>query len=524
MIQFNSLFGFFAFGFIIAGAFLFLAGSGIIHWESLSVEKGKKTLGIGALFLILGIVFFRLEIAEQERLANLPNPTPVIATTAPELETPTPQIETTITPVAPEPEVAAIQVEAENTPATPEFTPTPAVTPTSSPTPTSETPATTSGDDVLVVGRYNLQRTGDSGQGVEPRLTGERWRASLEGLPIYSDPILANGILYLANGNTTTSPSYFYALNASNGRQIWQATLESGGYSAATFYRDKIFVGDSSGTIYAFDALTGDEVWRFPAGGVIYASPTILGDQLYLGNTQGTLYALDIEEGLINKSFQLGQSGESAIVRTASVANDMLYVVAGPDLYKIDPATNELELLYSLDGYYFYSIAIREDIIYGVAESRAPEGEEKRVLLYALTLNGDDFWQMPYEIKGWWTGSNHGHLATVHSEPAVSATTVLLGTAEGVLYAVDRYSGQELWSFETESDRGGIRGASTIVNNTVYFGSWPDYIYGLDIETGEQVYRYTIPTGLDAVWFGDVLIVDGILYVGTGNGYVFAIP
>ena len=104
------------------------------------------------------------------------------------------------------------------------------------------------------------------------------------------------------------------------------------------------------------------------------------------------------------------------------------------------------------------------------------------------------------------------------SAPAVVDGTVYVG-GEGFLYALDAAMGDGRWRFET------VRSAhsSVVVNGVVYVGvgdfETPGHIYAVDAVTGEERWRFE--TGGE-VWSSPA-VVDGVLYVGSADGYVYAI-
>jgi alcohol dehydrogenase (cytochrome c) len=73
------------------------------------------------------------------------------------------------------------------------------------------------------------------------------------------------------------------ALDASNGKPLWERRLPSPSFGCATVANDVVFTATYEGTIYAFSTRTGQQLWhaRMPAG--INSCPTVVGDLLVVG-------------------------------------------------------------------------------------------------------------------------------------------------------------------------------------------------------------------------------------------------
>jgi len=70
------------------------------------------------------------------------------------------------------------------------------------------------------------------------------------------------------------------AVNAATGKVLWQRTLPSMDFGAATVANDVVFTSTYAGTIYAFDTTTGKTLWTTKAPAGINSFPAIDGDTL----------------------------------------------------------------------------------------------------------------------------------------------------------------------------------------------------------------------------------------------------
>jgi alcohol dehydrogenase (cytochrome c) len=73
------------------------------------------------------------------------------------------------------------------------------------------------------------------------------------------------------------------ALDASNGRLLWQRRLPSPSFGCATVANDVVFTSTYDGVVYAFSTRTGKQLWhaKMPAG--INSCPTVVGRLLIVG-------------------------------------------------------------------------------------------------------------------------------------------------------------------------------------------------------------------------------------------------
>ena len=89
---------------------------------------------------------------------------------------------------------------------------------------------------------------------------------------------------------------------------------------------------------------------------------------------------------------------------------------------------------------------------------------------------------------------------------SANRTTVFVGTADGVLRALDIRSGKELWNFTAKSI---INSAPLVAGSLLYAGALDRTLYCLDSETGKELWRYTAEGRIKVppVLWGDVLLI-----------------
>ena len=112
----------------------------------------------------------------------------------------------------------------------------------------------------------------------------------------------------------------------------------------------------------------------------------------------------------------------------------------------------------------------------------------------------------------------------IRSTPAIINDKVYTGADDGNVYCLDANNGQLLWKTATE---GGlimsviqpiaqIRSSPTVLDDKVYVGHLDGYVYCLDANTGNIIWKYRT---FDRV-VSSPAVVDGMAYIGSCDGYV----
>lgn len=123
----------------------------------------------------------------------------------------------------------------------------------------------------------------------------------------------------------------FFALNATTGTPIWQQTLPDPGQQAFTapqvinaelyFASCKIRATSTTSlcTLYAVDATNGGEQWQRSVNGLIVASLTAADGMVYAGSSEGILYALNARTGSLLWTYHAGGLMIKALLATHGV-------------------------------------------------------------------------------------------------------------------------------------------------------------------------------------------------------------
>jgi len=109
-------------------------------------------------------------------------------------------------------------------------------------------------------------------------------------------------------------------------------------------------------------------------------------------------------------------------------------------------------------------------------------------------------------------------LGAVYGVPALTGKLVVVASYDHHLYAFDRESGQEVWTFAAE---GALVGDMTVDGGIAYFGSSDHSIYAIDVASGKSVWEHPFATR-NLVW-GAPAVDDKRVYVGSMDHHVYAL-
>ena len=217
--------------------------------------------------------------------------------------------------------------------------------------------------------------------------------------------------------------------------------------------------------------------WRAATDGDVISSPTIAGDVVFVGSGDGHLYALDLATGA--RRWRL--DAKSPVSSSPAVGGGLVFAASRDgSIFAVDAARG----------------ALRWRLTTG-PELPLPWGHE----------SGDHFISSPAYMNG----------------------TIVVGAADGNVYAIDATSGRVRWRGRTG---GRVRSSPAVADGRVYVGSYDGRVYCFDLATGAQRWRYdTEGVKLESASFGfdrrsiqsSPVVSDGVVYVGARDGFLYAI-
>jgi outer membrane protein assembly factor BamB len=276
------------------------------------------------------------------------------------------------------------------------------------------------------------------------------------------------------------------ALSTTDGRPAWRANTgkpvpfpwghESTDYftSSPTVANGTVVVGGSDGHVYALDARTGARRWRVPTEGRVRSSPAIANGVVYVGSFDGRLYAIDLASGKLRWRFDT----QGTTLESESFGYDRRSIQASP--------------------------AVVDGVVYvGGRDGRS----------YAIDASSGTLkWATEHDETSWVIGS-----------PALGDSLLFEPSSDArFVHALARRDGKEVWRRRSPN----TVWASPILADGIlygadgnYDGTGPGRVFALDAESGVERWVTTLPAPV----MSSPAVRDSLLYVGSDDGYLYAI-
>ena len=247
----------------------------------------------------------------------------------------------------------------------------------------------------------------------------------------------------------------FHCVDAKTGAKRW--TFATGGEisGGANFDGDRVLIGSHDSTLYCLAKKDGKEVWKFKTQGPVNGSGLVRGTQTFVAGCDADLHVVDLKSGKGLAAIPL--QGQAAATAAAFPAGDKLYV---------GTMTNE-----------FHEIDL----------------EQKKITWTYVPKRGQPF----------------------YSSAAVTDKLVIVGGRDKLLHALDRKTGDLVWTFATKNR---IDSSPVVAGERIYFGSSDGGLYVIDL-TGKLVQRIELGRSIVA----SPAISDGRLVIGTTDGHLYCL-
>ena len=257
------------------------------------------------------------------------------------------------------------------------------------------------------------------------------------------------------------------ALDAATGTQKWTAKVSNEVITAPAIGQGLVLVRSNDGRVTAFDAQNGEQRWFYntdlPSLTVRGNAPVVLGPGVaFVGNDDGTLAAMSMADGRLIWNQVVGvPDGRTELERMADVDGAPV-----------------------LDGSTLFASSFKNETV-------AIDGPSGRPL---------------------WTRERGGAGGL-----GLAASSVVVADAAGTVWALDKGTGEPLWSNPTLARRS--LSAPAVHGDYVVVGDFDGYVHWLRLDTGELAARSRV--GGDAVK-AQPLVVDGTLLVQDVGGKITA--
>ena len=347
-----------------------------------------------------------------------------------------------------------------------------------------------------------------------------RWRYATRGA-VDSSPAVAEGIVFAVSRD-----GRLHAVDATTGSAKW--TFATGGerrftapgihgaqprtetmpdpfdvfLSSPAVSNGIVYFGSGDQHVYAVDAGTGTLRWQYRTGDVVHATPAVVNGIVYIGSWDRNLYALDARNGALVWKFETGDDKEIynqiGIASSAAISSDTAYFgCRDGHLYAVDIETGTLRWAHDTHkGWVIASPALHRGVV------------------YFPTSDGQRFKAL--DAKSGATILDFANKAVSFSSPAVVGSTVLYGTSDGWLHAVDTASGQRIGDFQTDGSKENAAGYLDAEGRIDDAKLYSDIT--LDAMMVGLSRMYTLGSVLSSP-----VVVDGTVFFGSTDGNVYAV-
>jgi outer membrane protein assembly factor BamB len=351
--------------------------------------------------------------------------------------------------------------------------------------------------------------------------TGRQIWKRITGGPVSATPAVANGVVYVGSYD-----GKFYALNAQTGAVKWkfatggERRFEAKGLhgmqpknqtiadafdvflSSPVVANGAVYFGSGDGNVYALDAASGELRWKFKTGDVVHASPAFADGVLFFGSWDSYFYAVDAKTGKEKWRFH---GGEDALMHnqigfqsSPAVADGVVYTgCRDSNLYALEAATGKEKWRFN------------NDLSWVITSPAVAQGK------VFFATSDSSLYHVVEAASGKPILREQGK-AYMFSSPAVANDVVLVGVLNGTLEARDLNTGELLWGFQTDAskqNRGWVLTADRKFNQSLLFNSsWREAPL---IATDRQLSVGSI--------FSSPLVVDGVVYFASTDGFLYAL-
>lgn len=250
--------------------------------------------------------------------------------------------------------------------------------------------------------------------------------------------------------------------------------------------------------------------WRFATGGKVRSSPVVAADLVLVGSEDGHLYAIDRANG--HERWRFRTAGP--VTSSPAASKTRVFVVGGG---------GTLHALELESGKLLWKLAVGEPLAY---EQRP--GEPRNWDFYvsspviadtSVVIGGADGVVYAVDESDGTVRWNRAIGGPIRSTPAVSAGTVFIGTMDGALHALALDDGEPRWSFDTEGNRnfprGEVQSSPAVAEGLVVFGARDGYLYAVDAGTGTERWR----SDHDGSWVITSPAISGdLVFAGSSDG------
>ena len=156
----------------------------------------------------------------------------------------------------------------------------------------------------------------------------------------------------------------------------------------------------------------------------------------------------------------------------------------------------------------------------GVAIYGTPSFDDE--LVYIAGYNGKVYAYSEENLATRWVYPREGNMEPIVGGVVVSDGRVYLAGSDGFVYSLDAKTGDFLWAYSTENDKGKrekIWSTPAVSDGTLYIGSFDKKVHAVNTADGTRKWEFLTEGTITAT----PLIINGTVYIGSHDRYLYAL-
>ena len=271
------------------------------------------------------------------------------------------------------------------------------------------------------------------------------------------------------------------------------------------------------GTVAGSTTSAGGTLWTYgeeevdcsPPPATFEAPLTVVHGRVYAGTTCTHTHIIDADTGDPALDTITGEEGET--IYTRSTTNTAPNVVN--DIVVTTPNNQEL-IAYDLLEEEARTKTVWEADVGGSVNTFVSAPTVADGTVYVSNHDGPPYL---YALELWsgqelWTYDDH----ELGESPTIVDDVVYISGRDGVVVALDADSGSVEWTADIGESS---ESAGTVAEGFVYVGSEDNHLYALDSATGDEQWRFETGSSVAST----PTVLDGVVYVGSNDGHLYAV-
>jgi outer membrane protein assembly factor BamB len=344
------------------------------------------------------------------------------------------------------------------------------------------------------------------------------WSTPLPGMVALSSPVVAGGRVLLGcrGESADLSDSGVLCCDARTGSPRWFATIPGGVALAPAVVGSTVLVSSMADSVIALDLSTGASIWRTTAPGNRYkmTAPVYEGGTAWVGS-EPTPIQIDVSSGGLSwTSDELGQIWYPAIYSAPAIGPQHVYY----GFYGVPGA--------AIDGFSVVSRATGSLLRHENGSFRSPIWAGDRVLVIGGPGLNNQYLSARDPLGNVvWTSSTNLDRST--GSPALGRDVVVAPGAGGRVEAFDASDGAHRWThtvgfslYDMSPNRRDQRdtiGTPAITDDVVWIGSLDGNLYALDLFTGDELWRWNVGAPIAS----SPAASGHRIFVGASDGHLY---